>query len=69
MLYANDEIFNIGYNSKLDRLEIKKIKFKNKIILTLKRNKIITLLIILFGAFSFTNCVLIYSFMQILKTI
>ena len=69
MLYANDEIFNIRYNAKLDRLEIKKGKLKNKIIITLKRNKIITALIILFGAFSFTNCMLIYSFMQMLKNI
>ena len=62
MIYANDEIFNIGYNSKLDRLEIKNKKKTSK-------NKIIRILIVLFGVFSIMNCILIYTFMQLLKNI
>ena len=69
MIYANDDIFNVGYNSELDRLEVKKRKITNKIMTTLKRNKIMTTLIILFATFSFMNCMLIYTFMQMLKNI
>lgn len=59
MIYANDDVFNVRYNSELDRLEI-----KNK-----PKNRFIRILIILFGTFSIMNCFLIYSFMEILKTI
>ena len=69
MIYANDEIFNIGYNSKLDRLEIKNKKITAKIRKFIIKNKIITTLIVLFGVFSFMNCILIYTFMQLLKNI
>ena len=62
MIYANDEIFNIGYNSKLDRLEIKNKK-------TTSKNKIIRILIVLFGVFSIMNCMLIYTFMELLKNL
>ena len=69
MLYANDEIFNIGYNAKLDRLQIKNNKRQNKIKKALHENKIITTLVMLFVMFCFLNSVLIYTFMDLLKNL
>lgn len=69
MLYANDEIFNIGYNAELDRLEIKNKRKNNKLRKIFNENKLITTLMILFVAFSVMNCVLIYTFMELLKNI
>ena len=68
MLYANDEIFNIGYNEDLDRLQIKDKKH-SKIKKVIHENKMITTLIILFSMFCFLNCVLIFTFMDLLKNI
>ena len=62
MLYVDGEA--VRYSSKLDK-DVK----KNKIIKLLNKNKIITMLIILFGIFSLMNCMLIYTFIQILKNI
>lgn len=69
MLYANDEIFNIGYNAELDRLEINNKRKRKKIRKVFNENKVITTLIILFGIFSIMNCILIYTFMELLKNI
>lgn len=67
MIYANDEIFNIGYNSKLDRLEIRDKRKTNIIKKFLINNRIITTLILLFIMFCILNSILIYTFMQLLK--
>ena len=69
MLYANDEIFNINYNSGTDKLEMKGIRTKHKLRKTLKENKIILIASSLFVLFSLVNCMLIYSFLEILKNI
>lgn len=69
MLYANDEIFNIGYNKDLDRLQIKKEKKHSKIKKAIYENKIITTLAILFIMFCLLNCVLVFTFMDLLKNI
>ena len=69
MLYANEDIFNISYNSELDRLEINNQKSNNKIKKKNNENKIIIVLVILFGIFSIMNSILIYSFMELLKNI
>ena len=41
----------------------------NKAKKVISENKIITMLMILFGIFSIMNCILIYTFMQLLKNI
>ena len=69
MIYANDEIFNIGYNYELDRLEIKDKRKRNIIKKYITNNKIITTLLLLFITFCILNSILIYTFMQLLKNI
>ena len=68
MMYANDEIFNIGYNADVDRLQIKG-KRQSKIKRAIRGNKIITILAMLFIMFCFLNCALIYTFMNLLKNL
>ena len=68
MMYANDEIFNIGYNAKTDKLQIKPKKY-NKIKGVLHGNKFFATLGVLFIMFCFLNCALIYTFMDLLKNL
>ena len=71
MFYANEEIFSIGYNAELDRLQIKR-KNQSKIGIIRKKiheNKMITTLVALFFMFCLLNCMLIYTFMDLLKNI
>lgn len=69
MMYANDEIFNIGYNAKTDKLQIKGSKKQSKIKGVLLENKFFTTLVVLFIMFCFLNFALIYTFMDLLKKI
>ena len=69
MEIAKDKIFNVRYNTRLDRLEIPKENLANKLYKMVKTHKFITATIITFFSFSTLNCILIYNFMQILKTI
>ena len=69
MLYANDEIFNIGYNAEVDRIQIKGRQKPNKIKKAIHDNKMITTLVVLFTMFCFLNCILIYTFMNLLKNL
>ena len=69
MLYANDEIFNISYNANVDRIQIKGRKKQSKIKKAMHENKLITILVSLFLMFCFLNCVLIYTFMSLLKNL
>ena len=55
MLYANDEIFSIGYNEDVDRLQIKRKK-QNKIKRAIHENKLLTILVVLFAMFCSFNC-------------
>lgn len=64
-----EDVFNINYNTKLDRLEIQRKKRVNKIFKFIKENKFISLI---FGSFIFLsgiNFYLIYSFVKILENI
>lgn len=69
MIYANDEIFNVGYNSNLDRLESQNKKNKSRVKKNFNQNKVVTILLALFVSFSLMNCALIFTFMQLLKNI
>ena len=69
MEIAKDNIFNVRYNTRLDRLEFPKQSLTNKLYKMIKTHKFITATIIAFFSFSTLNCILIYNFMQILKTI
>lgn len=64
-----ENVFNVKYNTKLDRLEIPKEKTTHKVLNFLENHKfmsaIFTSLIVLSGI----NFYLIYSFMKILENI
>ena len=67
MEYAKDEIFNIRYNSNLDKLELRPKKWTSRLEKAIKKHKLITGTIIAFSMLSIFNFVLIYNFMNILR--
>lgn len=69
MIYANDEIFNIGYNSEVDRLQIKKNKKESNLKRIINENKVMSVLILLFFMFCSLNCIIIYTFIDLLKNL
>jgi len=64
-----ENVFNVRYDTKLDKVEIPKEKNLNKIINLIQKNKFITLVFSSFIALSLINFYLIYSFMKILENI
>ena len=64
-----ENVFNVKYNTKLDRLEIPKEKGKNKIIGFVKKNRFFSIIVTSFVILSGINFYLIYSFMKILEHI
>ena len=64
-----ENIFDVKYNTKLDRLEIPKEKGKNKIIGFVKKNRFFSIIVTSFVILSGINFYLIYSFMKILEHI
>ena len=64
-----ENIFNVKYNTKLDRLEIPKENGKNKIIGFVKKNRFFSIIVTSFVILSGINFYLIYSFMKILEHI
>lgn len=69
MEYAKDEIFQIRYNTNLNRLQIGHEKWTSRLLKTMKRHKLITTTIIAFMMFSTVNLIMIYNFMKILQSI
>jgi len=69
MEYAKDEIFEIHYNTKLNRLQIKKEGWTSKLLKKMKRHKLLTTVVVTFCMFATINVVMIYNFMKILQTI
>ncbi len=69
MEYAKDEIFQIRYNTKLDRLEMKGESWTSRICKKMKRHKLLTTTIIAFFMFATINFVMISNFMKILQNI
>ena len=68
MLYTNEDIFNIKYNERLDRIEIKQ-KGWTRIKQSVQNHKFLSTVIALFIMFSLLNIVLIYNFLEVLKNI
>ena len=66
MEITNDNLFEINYNSELNRLEVGK---KNKFLNIIKRHKIVSLMFIILIMFSCLNFFLIYSFINVLQSI
>lgn len=67
MEYAKDEIFQIKYNTKLNRLEMQKESWTSQIAKKIRGHKLLTTTIIAFFMFATLNMVMIYSFMKILE--
>lgn len=64
-----ENIFNVKYNSKLDRLEIPKETRKFKIFDFFKNHKFFSMIIMSFFIFSGIYFYLVFSFMKILENI
>lgn len=69
MEYAKDEIFQIRYNTKLNRLEMGKESWTSQIAKKVRNHKLLTTAIIAFFMFATLNMIMIYSFMKILQNI
>lgn len=69
MEYAKDEIFQVRYNTKLDRLEIGHERLVKRIIKTMRRHKLITVIAITFLIFSTLNVVMICNFLKLLENL
>ena len=69
MEYAKDEIFQIRYNTKLNRLQIEHESWTSKIHKKIKRHKLLSTIIIALITFSTVNIIMIYNFIEILQNI
>ena len=69
MEYAKDEMFEVRYNTKLDRLVIKKERMRSKVWRKIKKNKLLSITVSSFILFSIANFIMIYNFMKILQNI
>ena len=67
MEYAKDEIFNIRYNTKLNRLQIKEKKWTSRTRKFFKKHMLINMFLMMFVVLSSINFLLIYNFFNILK--
>lgn len=69
MEYAKDEVFQVRYNTNLNRLQIGQEKWINRLLRVMKRHKLITTTLIAFITFSIINIIMVYNFMKILQNI
>lgn len=67
MEFTKDNVFEVRYDTNLDRLVLKKEKKVNRIVNKMKRHKLITTASIAFVMFSVLNTFMIYYFMKILQ--
>ncbi len=66
MEITNDNLYEVNYNSEVDRLEVGK---KNKFLHIICKHKIISFMAIILIMFSCLNFFLIYSFVKVLQSI
>ncbi len=64
-----ENVFNVKYNEKMDRLEMPKKLMKNNFFNFMKKNKFIAIVCTSFILFSIINFYLIYFFIKILESI
>lgn len=64
-----ENVFNVKYNTKLDRLEMPKERRTTKIFRFVQKHKFISIVSVSFFALSSINFYLIYNFMKILENI
>ena len=61
---TNENIFNVKYNTKLDRLELRK---KNWFVKKIQKHKIVSIMVTILIMFSCLNFFLIYNFFKLLE--
>ena len=64
-----ENVFNIKYNARLDRLELPKEKKASKVLNFIKKHKFFSVACTSFLTLSFVNFYLIYTFMKVLQNI
>lgn len=69
MEYAKDEVFQISYATKLNRLKGEKQSWTSRLCKKIKNHKLITTTIIAFLMFATCNLIMICDFMKILQNI
>lgn len=69
MEYTRDEIFQIKYNTKLDRLQIGHRNRTSRILKMIKKHKLVITILVTIMIFSIANIIMIYNFMRILQNI
>lgn len=67
MEYAKDEVFQIRYNTNLNRLQIGSDRWTSRLLKTVRRHKLITTVVVSLIIFSVANVIMIYNFMKILQ--
>lgn len=69
MDYAKDEIFQIRYNTNLNRLQIGHERWTSRLLKNIKRHKLFTTSVVALLTFSTANVIMIYKFMKILQNV
>lgn len=69
MEYAKEKFYEVMYNTKLDKLFIRKERWISKIKRFIRTHKFITTVSIAFTVFSIANIIMINSFIKILQNI
>lgn len=69
MEMTKEKLYEVRYNTKLDKLVLKKDRLRNKFLRAVKRNKFMTVAWVAFVMFSMLNFYMIYTFMQLLQNI
>ena len=69
MEYANDEIFQIRYNTKLNRLQMKKECWTSRFCKKIKTHKFLTFIVITLFIFSIVNLMLVNQFFNVLNNL
>ena len=69
MEYAKEKFYEVMYNTKLDRLVIRKERLISKVKRFVRTHKFITTVSIAFAIFSTANVIMIYNFMKVLQNI
>lgn len=65
MEYAKEDVFNVKYNTKINRIETEKEGWTSLVLKKAKKHKFFTTVVIAFFAFSIINIVMIWNFMKI----
>ncbi len=69
MEYAKDEVFQVRYNTKLNRLEMAKEGWTSRVCQKVRRHKLLIAVIIAFFTFATINFFMICNFMKILQNV